>query len=291
MRKNNWIKKPGLIIVLTCLILAPCVLAQQQEPQVDLPETVKTGSLSGKLQIGIHYGPWTLKPFSNYFEDDLLKEISKEIRERVNNAIFGSIPWGGLVTDYDDELVFGTSGHNIGFEIRFYPKGPEGSFSLGFSVERTKIKIKAEGPINQYYVQGASSTVEGLGYITTDPLTMNLSFRWDTSPSWRVSPYFIVGFGLATLLGEVGYEWTGSYQYKNIIEKTDGSDILTFQEVEWQLRENIGPGPEFTNIPNTFYLFQLNVGVRARITPNFFINGEIGFWNGTVFRAGVSYGF
>ena len=289
MKKNSWIKKSGLIIVLTCLILAPCVLAQQQEPQVDLPETVKKSSLSGKLQIGIHYGPWTLKPFSNYFEDDLLREISKEIRERVNNAIFGGIPWGGLVTDYDDELVFGTSGHNIGFEIRFYPKGPEGSFSLGFSLERTKIKIKAEGPINQYYLEGASSTVEGLGYITTDPLTMNLSFRWDTSPSWRVSPYFVVGFGLATLLGEVGYEWTGTYQYKNIIEQTDGSDTLTFQEVEWQTGKSFSES--FTNIPNIFYLFQLNVGVRARITPNFFINGEFGFWDGMVFRAGVSYGF
>ena len=289
MKKNSWIKKSGLIIVLTCLILAPCVLAQQQEPQVDLPETVKKSSLSGKLQIGIHYGPWTLKPFSNYFEDDLLREISKEIRERVNNAIFGGIPWGGLVTDYDDELVFGTSGHNIGFEIRFYPKGPEGSFSLGFSLERTKIKIKAEGPINQYYIEGASSTVEGLGYITTDPLTMNLSFRWDTSPSWRVSPYFVVGFGLATLLGEVGYEWTGTYQYKNIIEQTDGSDTLTFQEVEWQTGKSFSES--FTNIPNIFYLFQLNVGVRARITPNFFINGEFGFWDGMVFRAGVSYGF
>ncbi len=282
MRKNNWIQRPGLILVLACLILAPCAFAQQQEPQVDLPEIVKKNSLSGKLQIGIHYGPWTLKPFSNYFEDDLLQEISREIRERVNNAIFRGIDWGPLVADYDDELVFGTSGHNIGIEIRFYPKGPEGSFSLGFSVERTNIKIKAEGPINQYYIKGASSTVEGLGYITTSPLTMNLSFRWDTSPSWRVSPYFVTGFGLATLLGEVGYEWTGSYQYKNIIEQTDGSDILTLEEVEWQIDENI---------PNIFYLFQLSVGVRARITPNFYINGEIGFWNGMVFRAGVFYGF
>jgi hypothetical protein len=260
----------------------PCAFAQQQEPQVDLPETVKKDSLSGKLQIGIHYGPWTLKPFSNYFEDDLLQEISREIRERVNNAIFRGIDWGPLVTDYDDELVFGTSGYNFGVEIRFYPKGPEGSFSLGFSIERTNIKIKAEGPINQYYIEGASSTVDGLGYITTSPLTMNLSFRWDTSPSWRVSPYFVTGFGLATLLGEVVYEWTGSYQYKNIIEQTEGSDILTLEEVEWQIDENI---------PNIFYLFQLNVGVRARITPNFYINGEIGFWNGMVFRAGVFYGF
>jgi hypothetical protein len=282
MREYNWIKKTGLILVLTCLILAPCVLAQEQEPQVELPESVKSDGLSGKIQIGIHYGPWTLKPFSNYFEDDLLEHISKEVRKRVNNAIFGDIPWGGLVTDYNDELVFGTSGHNIGFEIRFFPKGPEGSFSLGLSIERTKIKVKAEGPINQSYVQGASSTVEGLGYITADPLTMNLSFRWDTSPSWRVSPYIVIGFGLAKLLGEVGYEWTGSYQYQNIIQQTEGSDILTLEEVEWQVEENI---------PNIFYLFQLNVGVRARITPNFFINGEIGFWDGMVFRAGVAYGF
>jgi hypothetical protein len=282
MRKNNWISKTGLIPMLICLILVPCVLAQQEEPQVDLPEIVKEDSLSGKLQIGIHYGAWTLKPFSNYFEDDLLREISKEIRERVNNAIFGSIPWGGLVTDYDDDLVFGTSGYNFGVELRFYPKGPESSFSIGFSVERTKIKINAEGPINQTYVQGASSSVEGLGYITTNPLTMNLSFRWDTNPSWRVSPYFVTGFGLATLLGEVGYEWAGDYQYQNIIEQTDGSDILTLEEIEWQIEENI---------PNIFYLFQLSIGVRARITSNFYINGEIGFWDGTVFRAGVAYGF
>jgi hypothetical protein len=262
----------------------PCALAQEQEPQIDLPEVAKKNGLSGKLQIGIHYGPWTLKPFSNYFEDDLLDEISKQIRRRVNDAI---IPQGidAGVIEYDDELVFSTSGHNLGFEIRFYPKGPEGSFSLGFSVERTKIKVRAEGPINQNYngdIQGASSTVEGFGYITTDPLTMNLSFRWDINPSWRVSPYFVTGFGLATLLGEVGYEWKGSYQYQNIIQQTDGADVLTLQEVEWEIDENI---------PNVFYLFQLNVGVRARITPHFYINGEIGFWNGMIFRAGVFYGF
>jgi hypothetical protein len=282
MRKNSRKKKSGLILVLVCMILVPCAIAQQEEPQVELPEVAKKNGLSGKLQIGIHYGPWTLKPFSNYFEDELLQDISQEIRERVNDAIFGSIPWGDLIVDYDDDLSFSTSGHNLGVEIRFYPKGPEGSFSLGFSLERTKIKIKAQGPINQYYVLGASSSVEGLGYITTDPLTMNLSFRWDTSPSWRVSPFFVVGFGLATLIGEVGYEWTGSYQYKNIEEQTEGSDILTLQEVEWQIEENI---------PNIFYLFQLNFGVRARITPNFYINGEVGFWNGMIFRAGVAYGF
>lgn len=284
MRESSQKKRSGLILVLVCMVLAPCVLAQQEEPQVELPEVAKKEGLSGKLQIGIHYGPWTLKPFSNYFEDDLLKEISKQIRRRVNDAI---IPPGvdpGLI-EYGDELVFSTSGHNLGLEIRFYPQGPEGSFSLGFSIERTKIKVRAEGPINQNYggnIQGATSTVEGFGYITADPVTMNLSFRWDTSPSWRVSPYFVMGFGLATLIGEVGYEWTGSYQYMNVTQQTSGSDILTLQEVEWEIDENI---------PNIFYLFQLNLGVRARITPNFYINGEVGFWNGMIFRAGVAYGF
>jgi hypothetical protein len=282
MRVNSWIKKPGSILVLICLMLAPYALAQQQEPPMELPEVAKKDSLSGKIQIGFHYGPWTLKPFSNAFEDELLREISSEIRERVNNAIFGDIPWGDLITDYDDGLVFGTSGYNFGVEIRFFPKGPEGSFSLGLSIERTKINIKAEGPINQHYIENATSTVEGLGYIKANPLTTNLSFRWDINPSWRVSPYFVMGFGLGTLLGEVGYEWTGSYQYKNIIEQTDGSDILTLEEVEWQIDENI---------PNVFYLFQLNIGVRARITRNFYVNGEIGFWDGMVFRAGIAYGF
>lgn len=291
MIKHDWKIRPGLIIALVCLILTPCALAQQQEPQIELPEVAKKNGLSGKLQIGIHYGPWTLKPFSNYFEDDLLQEISKQIRRRVNDTI---IPQGvnpGVI-EYDDELTFSTSGYNLGFEIRFFPKGPKGSFSLGFSIERTKINIRAEGPINQNYygdIQGASSTVEGFGYITTDPVTMNLSFRWDTNPSWRVSPYFVTGFGLATLLGEVVYEWTGSYQFMNVTQSTSGSDVLTFQEVEWETGKNIEDS--FTNIPNIFYLFQLNVGVRARITPHFYINGEIGFWDGMIFRAGVFYGF
>lgn len=266
------------------LVLAPCAMAQQQEPQVELPEIGKKNSLPGKLQIGIHYGPWTLKPFSNYFEDDLLEHLSKEIRKRVNTELETKLPFpvGDKVIDYNDELIFSTSGYNLGFEIRFFPKGPEGSFSLGLSVERTKINIKAEGPVNQSYIEGVTSTVEGLGYITTNPLTMNLSFRWDTNPSWRVSPYFVTGFGLAALLGEVGYEWTGSAQYKNITLQTGGSDILTLEEVEREAKENI---------PNVFYLFQLNIGVRARITPHFYINGEIGFWDGMVFRAGVFYGF
>jgi hypothetical protein len=283
MRKMNWIKKHNTLFVLLGLLFVPFAFTQEQEPQMDLSDTVKKDSFAGKLEIGIHYGPWTLKPISNYFEDELLVEISKEVRKRVNDELSRLYPGvGDYVTGYEDALVFGSSGSNFGVEIRFYPKGKEGSFSLGFSVEKTKIKVKAEGPITQYYEYGVTSTVDGLGYITTNPLTMNLSFRWDINPAWRISPYFVCGFGLATLVGEVNYEWVGTYNWRNLSGQLSGSDTLTFQDVEWEFDENI---------PNIFYLIQLNLGVRARITPNVYLNAEAGFWDGMLFRAGVFYRF
>lgn len=283
MRRINWINKNSALFVFICLVFLPLASAQQQEPQMDLSETIKKDSFSGKLEIGIHYGPWTLKPFSNYFEEDLLEEISDEVRKRVNDEINSLYPGvGDTVTEYEDPLDFSSSGSNFGVELRFYPKGKEGSFSLGLSIEKTKIKIKAEGPITQYYIAGANSTVDGLGYVTTNPLSMNLSFRWDFNPAWRVSPYFVCGFGFATLVGEVGYEWIGTYHWRNVSGQLGGSDTLTFQDVEWEASENI---------PNIFYLVQLNLGVRARITPNIYLNAEAGFWDGMVFRAGVFYRF
>ena len=167
-------------------------------------------------------------------------------------------------------------------EFRYFPKGRDGSFSFGFSIERTKIKARVEGSVIQKYTDGTYAEVDSFAYITTNPLTTNLSFRWDTNPKWRVSPFFVMGFGVAALIGEAGYEYSGTYVWSGPSDDIGDSDDRTFKE--WQEESD-------TNIPNIFYLIQLQLGVRARIVPRISVNAEVGIWDGFVFRMGVFYRF
>ena len=280
MRNFDWYKALALLCAAVCLCLIPFAAAQEQQPEVDLSGTVKN-SLSGKFEIGIHYGPWTLKPISNLFEDELIKNISQEIRDKMREELSDKYP-ALAESGYEDDLQFGTSGSNFGLEIRYYPKGKSGSFSIGFSLERTSIKIRTDGVVRQNYADGTFAEVEAMGYITMNPLTTNLSFRWDTNPSWRVSPYFVVGFGLAALTGEAGYEYLGTYTWAGPKEEIGESEDKNIKEWEEQTDQNI---------PNVFYLLQLQLGVRARITSNISLNFEAGIWDGLVFRLGAFYRF
>jgi hypothetical protein len=280
MRKFDWHKAIFPLCLGLCLCFVPFAAAQEQKPEVDLSGTAKS-SLSEKFEIGIHYGPWTLKPISNIFEDELIEGISKEIRKKIRAELSDKYP--ALVeSGYEDDLGFGTSGSNFGLEIRYYPKGKSGSFSIGFSLERTSIKIKTSGTVRQNYADGTFAEVDASGYITTSPLTTNLSFRWDTNPSWRVSPYFVMGFGLAALVGDAGYEYLGTYTWAGPKEEIGKSEDKTIKEWEEEADQNI---------PNVFYLLQLQFGVRARITSNISLNAEAGIWDGLAFRIGAFYRF
>ena len=282
MKLADWKKGfPALLVCLVFCLVSTVFPQEQQEPQIDLSDTVQKSTLSDKFEIGIHYGPWTLKPISNYFEDDLLDEISQEIRDKIREELTDKYPQ--LVeSDYEDELAFSTSGSNFGVEIRYFPKGREGSFSLGFSLERTRIRARVEGPVIQEYTDGTFAQVDSFAYITTNPLTTNISFRWDINPKWRVSPFFVMGFGVAALIGEAGYEYSGTYVWSGPNEEIGDSDDRTFKE--WEEEAD-------TNIPNIFYLIQLQLGVRARIVPRVSVNAELGIWDGFVFRIGVFYRF
>jgi len=282
MRIADWIKGFSALFMSMIFCLVSVTFSQEQpKPQVDLSDTVKKSTLSDKFEIGIHYGPWTLKPISNFFEDDLLDDISKEIRGKIRDELTNKYPHL-IEGDYVDELQFSTSGSNLGVEIRYFPKGRDGSFSFGFSIERTKIRARVEGPVIQEYTNGTYAQVISLSYITTNPLTTNLSFRWDINPKWRVSPFFVTGFGVAALIGEAGYEYSGTYVWAGPSDEIGDSDDRTFKE--WQEESD-------TNIPNIFYLFQLQLGVRARIVPRVSVNAELGIWDGFVFRIGLFYRF
>ncbi len=272
---------PFLFVFMAFCLVSFTFSQEQPKPQVDLSDIVRKSSLSDKFEIGIHYGLWTLKPFSNIFEDRLLDEMSQEIRNKIREELTDKYPV--LVeSDYEDELQFSTSGSNFGLEIRYFPKGRDGSFSVGFSLERTKIKARVEGPVVQQYTDGTFAEVNSTAFITTNPLTTNLSFRWDINPKWRISPYFVTGFGLAALIGDAGYEYTGIYTWSGPSDEVGDSDEKTFKE--WEEESS-------ANLPNIFYLFQLQLGLRARIVPRVSLNAEFGIWDGFIFRLGLFYRF
>jgi len=277
MRNRDRYKRIIPVFFSLCLLFVPCLCAREQEPSIDRHS--ETGNqISGKFEIGIHYGPWTLKPISGIFEEDLYDKIGDKIGDMIIDNLGGQLQEAALEKD----LQLGTSGSNFGLEIRYYPNGKMGSFSLGFSLERTRIRIRADGNVRQVYADGTFSDVEASGFITTNPLTTNLSFRWDTNPGWRISPYFVIGFGLAAFVGDAGYEYVGSYTSAGPTQEISETEEKSIREWEEEI--------DF-NLPNIFYLFQLQLGLRARIMPNVSLNFEAGVWDGLVFRIGAFYRF
>lgn len=80
----------------------------------------------GEWVLGFHYSKWSI---------NVIKSI---IEENVTDAF----------EDFDTskgDLSFDSNGNNFGFEISYFPKGKEGSFSIGISYERNNFKGKLEG--------------------------------------------------------------------------------------------------------------------------------------------------
>lgn len=234
-----------------------------------------------KWEIEAHLSSWSLGPVEALFESYITDNLAEEIRDRVLRQLQGY--YSLLVqTGYDETIVFDSDGSNFGFGVRFYPKGREGGFSLGLSFEKTHIRLMIGGPVKQTYAPGGSSQVEGSAYIDASPFATHLSFRWEFVPAWRVKPYISLGLGLAALDGEVGYAWTGTFQYLDQQRTLEDDQVLTFAQAEEEA--------DF-NIPNVLPFLHLGLGVKGEIVPGLSGIAEAGIWDGFMLRAGVAYRF
>jgi tetratricopeptide (TPR) repeat protein len=237
--------------------------------------------LAGKWEVEVHYGSWSLNPIKGLFESKITDKLTKELRDDVLTKIRKShMPLVEL--KYEQNVVLDSDGSNYGMEFRYYPRGHEGSFSLGLSFEKTNIKLRLTGPVKQEFTNGSYTQVESDGYLETNPFTTDLSFRWDFKPLWRVSPYFVFGIGLASLNGNIGYSYTGNYYFNGAKEPISDSDAKNFKEAEEEI--------DF-NIPNIFPLLQISFGLRGEIYHGLTLRVEAGIWDGIVFRGGIAYRF
>lgn len=277
----RWKKSSIIFVFFLALLLIQSVAAQQDEQEEELPRLVFDEGIAGKLEIEVHYGYWTLNVFKGLFEEDLTQELSDEIAEEIGITIIES-GYDVARTSHDHDLLFDSSGSVYGLELRFYPGGRYSSFSLGVSVEKTRMKAIVEGPVTVQFDDGSFAEMDAVGTVDLDPLFTNLSFRWDFKPNWRVTPYFVFGLGVAALNGEVSYNYRGTYYWWGGSEIHEDEDTRPIKEAEED---------SDVNLPNILPLLQINLGIRGEIIPHLHLRAEAGIWDGLIIRAGLAYKF
>lgn len=249
----------------------------------------------GSIEFNIHYGSWGLNLLKSLAEEGIYDALGSELEDRILEEIQGDYP-GLQKVSYDQEIEFDSGGENYGFELRWYPGGSDGSFSLGLSIEKTKMTVTLptvtaemvlQDPLTQQTgsFQGNASGTK----FEINPLSFHLNFRWDIKPSWKVHPYFTFGFGFASASaveqGVVTYPYSGDLEITGgDSEHYEGSEEKTLKEIEQELEDE---GEEFF-LPGFLPFFQLNFGIKAEFTQNLHLLVDAGFWDGFMLRAGLS---
>jgi hypothetical protein len=250
-----------------------------QEQQV-IPEGLMEEK-GGRFEIDVHFSAWSIDPAKSAFEGTLTKKIANEIRDQVTDQL--NAVYGGKLSpsSYEHSLSLDSQGSNYGFEVRYYPLGRRGSMSIGLSLEKTRIKLMMKGPVTQRYADGSAATVEGDSVIEMNPLTTNLSFRWDFVPSWRVTPYIVLGLGIGPLEGTASYVYTGTYRRGSAQSNISGDKTKTFDELREEGEIEL----------DRFILLHTALGVKGNVYKGLLLKAEVGFWDGLVLRGGLAYRF
>jgi hypothetical protein len=251
----------------------------EQEQQV-IPEGILEEK-GGNFEVDVHFSGWSIDPAKGAFEGTLTKKMANEIRDNVTDQVRAAFGKKLSPSTYEHGLTLDSQGSNYGFEVRYYPLGRRGSMSIGLSLEKTKIKVMMKGPVTQRYTDGSVATVEGDAYVETNPLTTNLSFRWDFVPSWRVTPYFVLGLGIGPLEGTAAYVYTGTYRRGSAQSSISGEETKTFDDLREEGEIEL----------DRFILLHSALGVKGYVYEGLMLKAEVGFWDGLVLRGGLAYRF
>ena len=229
-------------------------------------------SAKGKWEFNVHYSTWSLNLLKGTIEDMVNGAIETEFKDRILEEHPSLIE-----SYYSQDVNFDSSGNNYGFEVRFYPGGEKGSFSLGFSIEKTKMEFSLDGEVRDEFTNGSYANLNAKGNLVVSPLSYNLSFRWDIKPSWRVRPYFTFGFGIAPINGNISY---------SLIGKFFNADTNKLETENIKDEENL---KDLEEVPPIFPIVQLSFGIKGEITKGLYLLIDAGIWNGFLLRGGISF--
>jgi len=249
----------------------------------------------GHWEFGFHYSRWSVNLLRGIIEDGIREAMETELRDEILAEIQGDYPTL-METDYSQSVEFDSSGDNFGFEARWYPGGLTGSFSLGLSVEKTSMKVSlpsitaAMGLRDQVTSQTGDFQAAAGGEFLLKPLSFHLSLRWDIVPSSIVHPYITLGFGAATGTAledaVVTYDYSGDLAVPGYPPKHYGD---SFSKSLSQLRDELEEEGEDFFLPGFIPFFQLNLGLKAVLSPNIHLLVDAGIWNGFLLRGGIAF--
>ncbi len=249
---------------------------------------VSTATAQGKIEFGFHYSGWSMNVLRGLIEGVLEDSLESALRDDFLSDIQGDYPYLEEES-YEQDVSFDSSGDNFGFELRWYPGGYDGSFSLGLSVEKTTMRVAlTEVSAQMDLYPDAYFDAQGNAEFLIKPLSFHLSFRWDLFPSSRIRPYFTFGFGAAMAAAlenaELSYSYSGELEIQNQIrESYSESENKTLGEISEEMEED----DEFT-LPGFFPFIQLNLGLKGEITRNVYLLFDAGIWNGFMLRGGLA---
>ncbi|MFB0565256.1 MAG: hypothetical protein ACETWK_06195 [Candidatus Aminicenantaceae bacterium] len=228
----------------------------------------------GKWEFNIHYSKWSLNLVRGLIEDKVGEQMEEEFQENIeeDHPELGA----GI---YRQDISFDSTGNNYGFEIRFYPSGKTGSFSLGLSIEKTRMELELEGNVRDDFSNGSYMDAVANGTVILEPLSVNLSLSWDIKPSWKIRPYFTYGFGISPVKGNTSLSYTGRFYNADKDEFEDESDS------EEKDLKDVEDFMKF--IP----IIQFSFGLKGELAENLYILVDAGLWTGFLLRAGVTYRF
>jgi len=247
----------------------------------------------GHLEFNVHYSYWTLNVIKGLVERMVSDALESDLKDRFLEEIQNDHPTF-VESGYSQRVVFDAPGHNVGFELRYYPGGRKGAFSLGLAVEQTTMKISfPEVSANLEMTdlnlnQTANFQALAQGEFIIKPLSFHLNLRWEFLPSKIISPYFAIGAGISTsksfFNARYEYSYNGTLTLPdNSTEQYSDSDRKTLQQIK---DERVAKGKDFPL--NFLPIIQLNFGLRVRISRLMNLTFDAGIFDGFFFRGGLS---
>ena len=251
-------------------------------------------SAQGHFEFGFHYSRWSIDILRGMIEEGISDALETDLKDQFLEDIQSDHP-SLKETSYSQDITFDSSGNNFGFEIRWYPGGHDGSFSIGFSVEKTSMTVslpEVSASLNlkdDLTQEEASFQGDASGKFVIKPLSFHLSFRWDIIPSSVVHPYITFGFGAAggTALeeAEVTYSYSGDLTVTGEDpEHYEDEEKKSLKELKDELEEE---GEDFF-LPGFVPFIQLNLGLKGRLSENLYILVDAGIFNGFLIRGGIA---
>lgn len=255
----------------------------------------------GHFEFGFHYGHWSLNLLKPVIEG-IVDDFAKQIKDKQIDKIQEEHPELREISFLND-FSFDSGGPNFGFELRWYPAGQDGSFSLGLCVEKTTLKISVPSVstsivLEDTYTHRRASAIASAGAtIESRPLAFLLTFRWDIIPTKVVHPYFTLGLGLAgkpaLLNTRMIYHFEGTLidpdGVADSIEESGEKTVQELMDEDKQRKIDEGSTEKPFDLPLSFMPFiQLHFGLKGVITKNINVLLDFGVLDGFLLRGGIA---